>query len=159
MRDLLFQVSLEEKQLRQQEEEDRDNQMRLRARAGEDASRIGGGGGDAVPGAGADARAPMTFDGLILKRLGALSGLDAVSFAKCLHSERHIDEIRRLTEIAHRLGVRGTPYFVFDRRMHPDRPNRFQDLHTHREGVVQQEEVRRLLWLDLEEAEDGEGAR
>ena len=120
MRDLLFQVSLDEKL---QRKEDAEN------------------GGSVSP-----ARTPMTFDSLLLKRLASLSGLDAISFAKCLHSERHVDEVKRLNKLAHRLGVRGTPYFVFDRSS--ERRNKFQDLHTHREGVVSQDEVRRLLQLD-----------
>ena len=120
MRTLLFQVSLEEKQRNQ----DKTNTE-----------------GDYNP---------ITFDSLILKRLAHLSGLDAVSFAKCHHSERHVEEIRRLNRLAHKLGVRGTPYFVFDRAMHPSRRNKFQDVHIHREGVVSQSEVRRILKLDME---------
>ena len=122
MRDLLFQVSLDEKLRRKQAENE---------------------------GNGESARVPMTFDSLLLKRLASLSGLDAISFAKCLHSERHVDEVKRLNKLAHTLGVRGTPYFVFDRSS--ERRNKFQDLHTHREGVVSQEEVRRLLRLDENE--------
>ena len=121
MRDLLFQVSLEEKLKKKEQQEETETNYNY---------------------------TPMTFDSLILKRLAHLSGLDAVSFAKCLHSERHVDEIRRLNRLAHKLGVRGTPYFVFDRAMHPSRRNKFQDVHVHREGVVSKTEVIKILKLE-----------
>lgn len=135
MRDLLFQVSLEkmEEEGKLNDQSESEEKMKKSQTQKESQNQA------------------MSFDAIILKRLAALSGLDSISFAKCLHSERHVDEIKRINHLAYTLGVKGTPYFIFDRLTNAERRNKFQDVHEHFEGVVQQEDVRRILRLDEDE--------
>ena len=38
-----------------------------------------------------------------------MAGLDLASFVECFHSTRHADEVHRLSKVARKLGVTGTP--------------------------------------------------
>jgi len=77
------------------------------------------------------AGADTVFNAAMLKRLAALAELDLGAFARCFHSGRHQEEIRRISKTARRIGVHGTPHFIFN--------------HVHREGVVDPGEFDKLL--------------
>lgn len=77
------------------------------------------------------AGADTVFNAAMLKRLASLAELDLKAFARCFHSGRHQDEVRRISKTARRIGVHGTPHFIFN--------------HAHREGVVDPSEFPKLL--------------
>ena len=66
--------------------------------------------------------AATVFNGALLKRLADLAELDLKSFARCFRSGRHKQEIERISQLARRMGVVGTPHFIIN--------------NVHREGVV-----------------------
>ncbi|KAK3267061.1 hypothetical protein CYMTET_24358 [Cymbomonas tetramitiformis] len=71
------------------------------------------------------------FDVPMLRRIAVLAGLDMTAFAKCYHSRRYVDEVKRISQLARNLGIHATPTFMINNKKH--------------EGLVSEETVVKLL--------------